>query len=679
MNRDSRLLDLVVQYEELRAEGRQPSLESLCRDCPDLREDLQACLRSMGRMDALLDAGQVPRRSSGPLTEPLGGPVTMPALPLRDWPAIPGYEILAELGRGGMGVVFKARQVALGRTVALKMILPHDALHEEQKRRFLAEAKAMALLQHPNIVQIYEIGQHHEHPFLVMEYVEGEALSALLVGNPMPPRKAAELVAVLARAVHAAHMLGIIHRDLKPGNVLMAPGNTPKICDFGLAKHFDNAADQTRTAQPLGTPSYMAPEQISTSGPGQGPAVDIYALGAALYETLTGRPPFLAASPLDTLQLVLTQEPVPPRRWQPKTPRDLETIVLKCLAKDPRRRYATARELAEDLDRFAAGAPIHARPVGPLERTWRWCRSHPSLAGLIAVAAVAIVVVMALVVTYNRRLGAELGQTEAARRQVVAAHQRLQRVLTDEIAERLDGDLRELATVPRTMAALLESRAEWDQPRLEQVCRDLLAGWPQIFGLGVAFEPHQWRPDQQDFALYVYRHAQTFAVKQLLPPDYLPVYREWEWYRVAKDAPQGRWSEPYIGEGGDNTPMVSYSAPIRRNGRFVGVVTADLAMAYFRDLRRTVDRLGQGSAGYTLVVSSRDRILAHPLDRCVFPSPDSYLDRIPLDPTFRRLMHQWAEEPFGSAQAIDFSTGRPTTYLFARIPTTGWTVVTAEP
>jgi tRNA A-37 threonylcarbamoyl transferase component Bud32 len=594
---------------------------------------------------------------------------------LEAWPAIPHFEILAELGRGGMGVVFKARQIALERIVALKTILPQAVFREEQRQRFVAEAKAMALLQHPNIVQIYEIGQQGEHPFFVMEYVEGKNLSASLAGQPWPPRKAAELLAVLARAVHSAHAHGIIHRDLKPNNVLLAEDGTPKICDFGLARHFENVADQQAGAL-AGTPSYMAPEQVLGDRGAQGPAVDVYALGAVLYETLTGRAPFLADNPLDTMQLVVSQAPVPPRQWQPKTPRDLETICLKCLAKEPRRRYATALELADDLRRFLAHEPIHARPTGPLERGWRWCLAHPSAAALLAVAAAAIVVVLSVVLVYNRRLALELDRTDAAHRQVLTTQEKLHHTLTQEIAGRINGDLRELAAVPLTTAALLENRRDWGEPQIEQALKDMLQKAPTIFGLCVAFEPRQWRKDREDFALYVYRRGQRVATKQLLPPGYRPIYRQWEWYRVAKENPQGRWCEPYIGEGGDHTPMVSFSAPIYREGRFVGVVTADLAMDYFRDLRRSIARLDLGPDSYCFVVSSGRRILAHPFDRYRFPGPDSDLAALPLDESFRSLASQWGQSPAGSGRAVDFATGQPAMFLFSRMPAAGWTLVT---
>jgi tRNA A-37 threonylcarbamoyl transferase component Bud32 len=679
MSQETRLLDLVVEWEERRAAGHTVSPEELCIDCPALLDELQERLRAIARIDAVLNAVGPQSDESAGCTQIFPGPPGIASRTQAEaWPVIPHYEILEELGRGGMGVVYKARQIALGRIVALKTILPQGAVGEESRRRFVQEAKAMALLQHPNIVQIHEIGQQGEHPFLVMEYVEGESLSARLAGKALPPRKAAELVAVLARAVHAAHAHGIIHRDLKPNNILLAADGAPKICDFGLAKNFENTADQTQTGLLAGTPSYMAPEQVWGTRGTQGPAIDVYALGAVFYEMLTGRPPFLADNAIETMRLVTKQEPVPPRRWQPKTPRDLETICLKCLAKEPRRRYAGAVELAEDVGRFLAGEPIHARPAGPLERSWRWCRMHPSVAALMAVAAMAVVVVLTVVLAYNRRLSHELDRTDAARRQVLTAQEKLHHTLTEEVAGRLDGDLRELAAVPLTMAALLENRRDWDERQIEQALKDILNKTPLVFGLCVAFEPYAWRKDREDFAFYVYRRQGGLTVKQLLPPSYQPLYRQWEWYRAAKDSPQGRWGEPYIGDGGDHRPMVTFSAPIHRDGRFTGVVTADLAMDYFRDLRGNIDRLDLGPQSYCFVVSAGHRILAHPLDRYEFPGPDSDLTKIPLDESFRSLVGQWVQAPSGTARAVDFSTGRPAIFLYSRVRAAGWTLVTVS-
>ena len=278
---------------------------------------------------------------------------------------VPGYEILEELGRGGMGVVYKARQVSLRRLVALKMIRSGAHAGPQELERFRAEAEAAARLRHPNIVQIYEVGDQSGLPFFSLEYVDGGSLARRLAGTPLPAREAAALVEVLARAVHAAHGRGIAHRDLKPANVLLdwrseeTPDRrdpaieqqttvvakaVPKITDFGLAKRLDEDSGQTRSGAVLGTPSYMAPEQAAGRTREMGLLVDVYALGAILYETLTGRPPFRAATALETLEQVRSQEPVPPSRLQPKVPRDLETVCLKCLEKEPKKRYPSARE-----------------------------------------------------------------------------------------------------------------------------------------------------------------------------------------------------------------------------------------------------------------------------------------------------------------------------------------------
>ena len=266
-----------------------------------------------------------------------------------------------------MGVVYKARQTKLDRVVALKMILSGGYAGEADLARFRTEAEAIARLQHPNIVQIYEVGEQNGLPFFSLEFCGGGSLEKELDGTPLPPKKAAALVETLARAMQAAHEQGVVHRDLKPANVLLAKDGTPKITDFGLAKKLDEVG-QTASGAVMGTPSYMAPEQASGKSQEIGARTDVYALGAILYECLTGRPPFKAATPLDTIMQVVSDEPVPPRQLQSRTPRDLETICLKCLQKEPRKRYASAKALANDLHRYQAGEPIKARPVGRVER-----------------------------------------------------------------------------------------------------------------------------------------------------------------------------------------------------------------------------------------------------------------------------------------------------------------------
>jgi WD40 repeat protein/serine/threonine protein kinase len=413
------VLDVLLGELVLREErGEQPSLSEYQQRFPQYAEAFRLQVE-LHRALALPPCPPSPRAreqnfttcirggSATPLSPPGGGGPTAGA-----WPTIPGYEILGELGRGGMGVVYKARQLHLKRLVALKMIRTTGPGDAEQQARFRVEAEAVARLQHPNIVQIYEVGEAEGRPFLALEYVEGGSLDRRLTGRPQPPRAAAELIETLAQTIHAAHQQGIVHRDLKPANILLQKKLTtdctentdnkkaeihssvpsvlsvvnlsPKITDFGLAKQLDSSLGHTQTGEILGTPSYMAPEQACGRLHEIGPAVDVYALGAILYQLLTGRPPFMAESPLDTLLLARTEEAVPPTRLQPRCPRDLETICLKCLQKDPRKRYASAWALAEDLQRFLRGVPIVARPISTWERCAKWARRRPAIAGLSA-------------------------------------------------------------------------------------------------------------------------------------------------------------------------------------------------------------------------------------------------------------------------------------------------------
>ena len=292
---------------------------------------------------------------------------------------VPGYEILAELGRGGMAVVYRARQHNLQRLVALKMILSGSHAGAVETARFRVEAEAVAQLQHPHIVQIYEVGQHESCPYFALELLAGGNLSQRLAGKRMSAMEAAGLLELLARAIHFAHEKGIIHRDLKPGNILLDADGQPKVSDFGLAKRVDAEDGLTRTGAVMGTPSYMAPEQAEGKK-AVGPAADVYGLGAILYEMLAGRPPFRAESSLETILKVLSEEPPALRKLKAMVPRDLETICLKCLEKDPRRRYVSAQALADDLHRFRQGEPITARPPNFLGRLDRWARLWPVLA-----------------------------------------------------------------------------------------------------------------------------------------------------------------------------------------------------------------------------------------------------------------------------------------------------------
>jgi tRNA A-37 threonylcarbamoyl transferase component Bud32 len=335
------------------------------------------------------------RSTVSPLDDPYAKTPLAPGEPLRSV-APPGYEILGELGRGGMGVVYKARQEKLKRIVALKMILSGSHAGVDERVRFLAEAEAIAAIAHPSIVQIHEFGTHEDLPFFAMEFCAGGSLASKLAGTPLPAQESAQLIEQCARAIQAAHERGIIHRDLKPGNVLLSEDGKPRITDFGLARRVEGGSGLTLTGSIIGTPSYMAPEQAEGNR-NIGPAADIYSLGAILYECLTGRPPFRAATAFDTIKQVVTDEPVPPRQLNPQVPRDLETVCLKCLHKEPTRRYRSAADLAAELERYERGEPVMARPVGRLERAWRWGRRHPATAAL----AVLVVVTLMLGVTIS--------------------------------------------------------------------------------------------------------------------------------------------------------------------------------------------------------------------------------------------------------------------------------------
>jgi len=391
---------------------------------------------------------------------------------------ITGYEILGILGRGGMGVVYKARQLGLNRIVALKMILAGNQATAEDIARFQIEAQAVAQLQHPNIVAIYEIGQQDGYPFFSLEYCEGGSLQQRLDGTPMPPREAAALVESLARGMDYAHKRQIIHRDLKPANILFAADGTPKITDFGLAKRLNEDQGQTATEAILGTPTYMAPEQAQGKTRQVGPAADIYALGAILYDALSGRPPFRGTTALDTLQMVQTAEPIPLVRLQPNLPRDLNTICMKCLEKDPQRRYASAAALADDLRRFLDGRPILARPTSQLERLCKWARRHPSSALLLTLLFLFPLMIAGVSLEYAQRIQRQNDQIEEQKAELEKTNESL-KIANKKEQQEAEKARRAQQEAEREAEKARQARAEAEMARrkielAEQAAQDAL-------------------------------------------------------------------------------------------------------------------------------------------------------------------------------------------------------------
>jgi serine/threonine protein kinase/tetratricopeptide (TPR) repeat protein len=420
---------------------------------------------------------------------------------VREEVTVPGYEILEELGRGGMGVVYKARHLRLGRLVALKMILAGAHAGTAGVARFKAEAEAVAKLHHPNIVQIFETGEHEGRAYFSLEYVEGGSLEQRIQQHPLSQKAAAELIETLARTMDFTHQRGIVHRDLKPANILLGSAsmhsseirrdqlpasasamdswsrnNAPKIADFGLAKRVDDDSGQTQSGAILGTPCYMSPEQAEGRTHDIGPATDIYALGAIAYELLTRRPPFKAGNPIDTIRQVIEQEPVPPRQLDPGIPQDLETICLKCLQKEPARRYATAAELADDLRRFLQDEPIRARPTPAWERAWKWGKRRPAIVALLGLCLATVMAMIGFIIWHNVSLQ---GQLDKARADERLARQREQEAIEAQRLARVEAEGQklyqdaQLATAARDWAtarlhltkALATVGAE---PRLEQ-------------------------------------------------------------------------------------------------------------------------------------------------------------------------------------------------------------------
>jgi hypothetical protein len=496
-----------------------PTAETLARLGFDSLEGARAnalevhvdhCLICQGKLEQLIQNDKAPPDASSAM-------VPAPGVP----PVIPGFEIEHELGRGGMSVVYQARQPSLNRRVALKVVRGGPA-GSHDRARWLREARSIARVRHDNVVRLYQVGEANGWLYLVLDLVPGGSLQTRLE-NPYDAKDAARLVHCVARTVAAIHAAGILHLDLKPSNILMdGPPElarelaTPRVSDFGIAFPWndpESIAGTTVTGGPMGTPRYMAPEQLAADRSAIGPAADVYGLGGLLYHALTGRPPFAAPSLVEMLEQVRNQEPVPPRHLNPAIPRDIETICLKCLEKEPRRRYGSAEALAEDLDRWLKGRPILARATSPLERGWRWCRLRPIVAGLAMALALTLSMSFVGVLALWRQAESQRSRAEAERR-VAEADYKVARTALTEILElggtgiesgqpleqpELDGSLQNarnrileladgreqdpsywtlVALVDHFLGRSLHAKEEWSQA--QALCEESLIYWEKI-------------------------------------------------------------------------------------------------------------------------------------------------------------------------------------------------------
>jgi WD40 repeat protein/tRNA A-37 threonylcarbamoyl transferase component Bud32 len=465
-DREEELNQVLRAYLEAVDAGKPPDRQEWLRQHAEFAAELEEFLADYEHVDRVVE----PLRAAAVPADP--------SVTATNWPAglsvgatvryFGDYELIDEIARGGMGVVFKARQVSLNRIVAVKMVLAGILATKADRDRFHAEAQAAALLDHPNIVPVYEVGEYDGQHYFSMGYVDGLSLAARLADGPLPPKEAAELVATVAEAVEYAHRQGVIHRDIKPSNIVIDCQGRPRVTDFGLAKRVGapgtpgRGSDLTATGQVLGTPSYMPPEQAAGQINAVGPAADVYSLGALLYTSLAGRPPFQAATPLETLQQVIDQEPVAVRQLNAAVPRDLETIVLKCLEKSVPRRYASAQALADDLQRYLEGRPILARPVSRPERLWRWCWRNRTIALLTAAVVICLIagtaISLSLAMLANRRAAAAIAEGRRADANAARADIKADEAHAEK--ERANGKAAE-ALKERELAEKQLLRSEW--------------------------------------------------------------------------------------------------------------------------------------------------------------------------------------------------------------------------
>jgi hypothetical protein len=549
-----------------------------------------------------------------------------------------------------------------------------------------------------------------------MELIDGVPLTKYCDDNRLTARQRLELFVQVCHAIQHAHQKGIIHRDIKPANILVTTYDgraVPKVIDFGVAKATQQKLTQrtmhTQYGALVGSLEYMSPEQAQMSAEGIDTRSDVYSLGVVLYELLTGstplgtnkklwkagfsevvriindvEPPRPSAhlSNCKTLADVAAARKTEPGRLKRSVKGELDWVVMKCLEKDRNRRYESANSLADDIERYLADEPVEACPPSANYRFRRFVRKHrKSLAAGTAFLVMLVAGLIASMIEARRANRAEHQEHETAM-QMQVERDRARLALTQQVAQRLDGDLKRLAMAGQVLAATLAERTDWKQADLESWMRTIISQDDRIFGMAVAFEPRQFDPKQEDYCIYLFRGPQGIEKKYLLPPSYVPLYREWEWYKKPVQEGRPRWSEPYVDTGGGEIPMVTYTTPIRRDGQIVGVLTLDLSVGYFQLLRDWLKEVNLGGHSYGFVISRDGVIISHPhadydLAHRVAAnkSPRKVTELDGTDASFESLIQRIETEESGSGVAIDPATGRPATFLFARVPSAEWTFV----
>ena len=623
--------------------------------------------------------------------------------------------MLEQIGEGGMGVVFLAEQIEpVRRRVALKLIkVGMDTA--KVVARFEAERQALALMDHLNIAKVLDAGTTPGGlPYFVMELIDGVPLTKYCDDNRLTARQRLELFVPVCHAIQHAHQKGIIHRDIKPANILVTTYDgrgVPKVIDFGVAKATEQKLTQhtmhTQFGAVVGSLEYMSPEQAETSAEGIDTRSDVYSLGVVLYELLTGstplgtnkklwkagfsevvriisevEPPRPSAhlSNCNTLAEVAAARKTEPGRLKRSVKGELDWVVMKCLEKDRNRRYESASSLAGDIERYLADEPVEACPPSANYRVRRFVRKHrKSLAAAAAFLLLLVAGLIASLIEAGRANRAEHKEHQTAQ-QMQVERDRVRLALVQQVAQRLDGDLRSLAMAGQVLAATLAERTDWKEADLESWMRTIIGQDDRVFGMSLAFEPRQFDPNREDYCIYLFRGSQGIEKKYLLPPSYVPLYREWEWYKKPVQEGRSLWSEPYVDTGGGEIPMVTYSAPIRRGGQIVGVLTLDLSIRYFELLRGWLKEVNLGGNSFGFVISPSGVIISHPhadydLAHRVAAnkSPRKVTELGEADASFKSLIQRMQTDESGSAVAIDPATGKPATFLFARVPSADWT------